>query len=265
MTITQTVPRLSWSQVSTYTQCPAKWWLSRHFAPEHTASALKFGSAIHRAVASFYTARAEGCSLEAGELLNVYQAAWSEPEVAEVKFGKNEDDATLRAMAERMLGCFVDTVQPGEVLLVEGSFATEIVEGVLVSGVVDLVEVRDGIVRVVDVKTSRQQPSSAFSGEQLGIYRLGLAELGLVPHDAEFALEYLVLRKLRSKAECVVVPGQFTEEEFDRLRQKIAQVARAIQLDVVYRVRSWACASCPWIGACSRVDLAAGTAPEVGL
>ena len=59
-------------------------------------------------------------------------------------FNKDESPDTLRAMAERMPGVFRDAVRPGEILAVEESFAVEPVEGILVTGIVDLVEVKDG-------------------------------------------------------------------------------------------------------------------------
>ena len=247
-------PRLSWSQINTYTQCPAKWWSSPHFPMEHVPSALKFGRAVHHALAAFYAALPEGCHLEADELLSVYETAWSEPEEAVVRFGKNEDEGVLRQMAARMFGAFLETVQPGEVLAVEESFAVEI-SGVLVSGIVDLVEVKDGKFWVVDNKTSKNEPSSAFDGEQLLLYRLGLEQLGLIPEDAEVGLRFDVLRKLKTRGEFVTVEVEATAETLQAVEDKVAQVAKAIEAGVVYRNRSWACAGCPWSRTCAEVDL----------
>jgi len=252
---TDVLPRLSWIQVNTYCQCPAKWWLSRRFPMEHMPSALKFGQAIHRAVARFYQALPEGCHLDADELLDLYDSAWSEPSEAEVQFGRGEDETSLRAMAGRMLGAFLEAVKPREILGVEKSFAVEINEGVLVSGFVDLIEVKDGKFWIVDNKTSKNAPSAAFDSEQVALYLLGLRELGLIPPDADVGLRFDVLRKLKTKGEFCTVEVQVTDKELADLRHKITQVARAIQAGVVYRTRGWMCSGCAWATACAETDL----------
>jgi len=253
---TDVLPRLSWIQVNTYCQCPAKWWLSRRFPMEHMPSALKFGQAIHRAVARFYQALPEGCHLDADELLDLYDSAWSEPSEAEVQFGRGEDETSLRAMAGRMLGAFLEAVKPREILGVEKSFAVEINEGVLVSGFVDLIEVKDGKFWIVDNKTSKSDPASAFDGEQLVLYRLGLQELGLIPANADVGVRFDVLRKLQTKGEFVSVEVEASDQDLDQLRAKLHQVARAIENGIVFRSRSWACPSCPWGRKCAETDLA---------
>jgi len=252
---TETLTRLSYSQMRQYTTCPAKWWFSRRLPPEHTASALKFGSAIHKSIAAFYMAKAEGCSPQTDDLLNVYEAAWSEPEKAEIKFGKNEDEEVLHAMAERMLGAFLEAIEPGEIVGVEEGFAVEIGDGILVSGFVDLIEVKAGKFWIVDNKTSKNAPSGAFDKEQVGLYLLGLRELGLIPPDADVGLRYDVLRKLKTKGAFVSVEVQVTDKELADLRNKITQVARAIQASVVYRARGWMCNGCAWATACAETDL----------
>ena len=255
MTVAESVVRLSWSQVSAYTQCPAKWWFSRRRPAEFVPSALKFGTAVHKAVAAFHTARMEGCSLTAEDLLGVYEAAWSEPETADIRYGKGEDERTLRDMAGRMLAAFLEGVEPAEVLAVEQGFAVEIAEGVLVSGFIDLVEVKEGRFWVVDAKTSRGEPSTAFDGEQLILYRLALQRIGLVPEGADVGLRYDVLRKLKTKGEFVSVVVETTDKQLDDLRLKVGQVARAVEAGIVYRNRSWACAGCPWANACAEAVL----------
>ena len=154
-----TLPRLSWSQISTYTQCPAKWWFSRRYPPECTPSALKFGTAIHKAVQVFYAALAEGYHAGLDELLAAYLDRWEEPSEAPIHFGKDESPDSLKGMAERMLGTFLKTVQPGKVLAIEQGFAVEIARGNLVSGYVDLLEAKDEKLWIVDHKTGKNSPS----------------------------------------------------------------------------------------------------------
>ena len=254
-TTIETIPRLSWSQVSTYTQCPAKWWLSRHHPPERTPSALKFGAAIHRSVETFYRARMKSCNSGLDEILAAYLDAWEAPEEAPVHFNKDDSPESLRAMAERMLGAFLKAVRPGKILGVEESFAVEPVEGILVTGIVDLVEVKDGRIWIVDAKTGKNSPSDAFDKEQIGLYRLGLEEIGLIPEGMPVGLRYDVLRKLKSKGEFVSVEVETTEKELADLRQKLGTIWRAMDAGIVYRVRSWACDGCQWSKGCAEADL----------
>ena len=65
-----------------------------------------------------------------------------------------------RRMAARMLSTFLESVQPGEVIAVEQPFAVEMADGILVTGIVDLVEIRDGRFWIVDNKTSKNAPSA---------------------------------------------------------------------------------------------------------
>jgi CRISPR/Cas system-associated exonuclease Cas4 (RecB family) len=251
MIATTTVPRLSWSQISTYTQCPAKWWFSRHRPPERTPSALKFGSAIHRSVETFYRARMKRGNAGMDEIMAAYLDAWEEPADAPLSFNKDETPASLRAMAERMLGAFLEAVRPGEILAVEESFAVEPVEGILVTGIVDLVEIKNGKFWIVDAKTGKNSPSDAFDKEQIGLYRLGLEELGLIPEGADVGLRYDVLRKLKSKGEFVSVEVEITEKELADLRQKLGAIWRAMDIGIIYRSRSWACDGCQWSKSCA--------------
>jgi RecB family exonuclease len=219
-------------------------------------SALKFGSAIHKAVEVFYAVLAEGYHAGMDELLASYLDRWEEPSEAPIHFGKEESPDSLKGMAERMLEAFLKTVQPGKVLAIEQDFAVEIAEGILVRGYVDLVETKNDTLWIVDHKTGRNAPSDSFDKEQIGLYRLGLEELGLIPEGIPVGLRYDVLRKLKSKGEFVSVEVETTEKELSDLRQKLGTIWRAMDNQIIYRSRSWACDGCQWAGACATADLA---------
>lgn len=257
MIATTTLPRLSWSQVSTYTQCPAKWWFSRHFPMERTPSALKFGSAIHKAVEVFYAGLQEGYHAGMDEMLASFLTTWELPSDAPISFSKNETPDTLKSMAERMLTAFLESVKPGKIISIEEPFAVEIADGLLVSGVVDLLERKNGKLWIVDNKTARNSPSDAFDKEQVSLYRLGLQELGVIPFGAEVGLRYDVLRKLKTKGEFVSVEVEVGDIELAHLRQKLVQVAKAMEQGIIYRIHSWACEGCPWSKSCEQADLGA--------
>ncbi len=185
------------------------------------------------------------------EVLAAYLDAWEAPEEAPIHFNKDESPESLKAMAERMLGAFLAAVRPGKILAVEESFAVEPVEGILISGIVDLVEGKDGRIWIVDAKTGKNSPSDSFDKEQIGLYRLGLEELGLIPEGMPVGLRYDVLRKLKSKGEFVSVKVETTEKELADLRQKLGTIWRAMDAGIIYRSRSWACDSCQWSKACA--------------
>ncbi len=161
----------------------------------------------------------------------------------------------MREMAHRMLTAFLEAVSPGEVLAVEQGFSVEIAEGLLISGFVDLVEIKEGRFWIVDFKTAKGEPSAAFDTEQVGFYRIGLQELGLVPAGAEVGLRYDVLRKLKTKGEFVSVEVVVTDKELTDLRHKLTQVWQAMDAPILYRVKGWSCQQCSWANACREVDL----------
>ena len=252
--------RLSWSQISCYAQCPAKWWFSRNLPPERTPSPLHFGRAVHKALDLFYGARMEGGNVGLDELLEAFKASWNDQPEAPLQFAEKEDAGSLKAMAERMLAAFLETVQPGEVIAVEQPFAAEVAEGVLVTGAVDLVEVKAGRFWIVDNKTSKNSPSASFDKDQLALYLVGLQEAGLVPFVSDVGLRYDVLRKLKTKGEFATLEVEVSERGMDALRQKVSAIAKAVRGRIVWRNPSWACAGCQWARACSEADLESETA-----
>ena len=262
MTIATEAPaRLSWSQISAYQQCPAKWWFSRNLSPERTSSPLHFGRAVHKALDLFYGARMEGGNVGLDELLEAFKASWEDGPGAPLQFADKEDASSLKAMAERMLAAFLETVQPGEVIAVEQPFAAEIAEGVLVTGAVDLVEVKAGRFWIVDNKTSKNSPSAMFDKDQLALYLVGLQESGLIPSGSDVGLRYDVLRKLKTKGEFATLEVEVSERGMDVLRQKVSAIAKAVNGRIVWRNPSWACAGCQCAGACADADLESGRPP----
>ena len=250
VTVERRTRRISWSQVSAYCKCPMQWRLSRSVEPEFTPVGLKLGSAIHEALAAYYSAVREGRPMELGDLLAVFEAAWSKPEDALLRFGKGEDDVSVRAQAERMLRTFLASVEPGDVMAVELGFTIELFEGVELRGFVDLIERRGDIISVVDHKTSKQLPNAAFEKEQAGLYVLALRKMGFIPDGVEVRTRFDVLRRLKTRDEFVPVEVGITEKDLADTQDKVLTVARAMDAGIIYRSPSWMCGSCRWGGAC---------------
>jgi len=242
--------RISWSQVSTYCKCPMQWQLSRGVEPEFTPVGLKLGSAIHEALAAYYAGVQEARSPELADLLAVFEAAWVQPEEAPLRYGKGENEASVKAQAERMLRTFFDNVDPGEVLAVELGFHIELSEDVELRGFVDLVERRDDTAWVVDHKTSKQLPDSAFEKGQAALYVLALRAIGVIPDDAEVRTRFDVLRRLKTKDEFVSVEVDISDKDLADTRDKILTITRAMAAGIVYRSPSWMCGACRWRQAC---------------
>ena len=250
MTTATEVDHISWSQIKSYTMCPLKHFLSRRYPPDFVPSALKFGAAIHRALAAYYEALVEGCNLTADEMLAVFHDAWAGEELP-IRFAFRETQDGLFGMAERMLNVFVEQVKPGNVIAVEQAFHIEISPDVpLVSGYIDLLEERDGTLWIVDHKTSKSKPNGDLDAEQLHLYRIAAEELGFVDDDQLVACRFDALLKQKTKSDFVMVEVDTSDEDLDRVRRKAEQVWRGIEAEVVYPVRGWACSGCQWASRC---------------
>jgi hypothetical protein len=101
-----------------------------------------------------------------------------------------------------------------------------------------------------------------LDGEQLLLYRLGLLETGLIPVEADVGLRYDVLRKLKTRGEFVSVEVEAGPRGLEDLGRKLLQVGRAMAMGIVYRVRSWACATCAWAAACGQEDFSTLKEPD---
>ena len=254
LAVEKRIRRVSWSHISTYCKCPMQWRLSRSVEPEHTPVGLKLGSAVHEALAAYYVAAQEGRSLELGDLLAVFETAWSKPEDAPLRFGKGEDDAYVKAQAERMLRTFLANVNPGDVMAVELGFTIELSEDIELTGFVDLVERRGETIWVVDHKTSKQLPGAAIEKEQAALYVLALRAIGFIPEDVEVRTRFDVLRRLKTRDEFASVEVVITHKDLADTRNKVLTIARAMDGDIVYRSPSWMCESCRWRQACVETD-----------
>ncbi len=102
---------ISWSQLSTFRQCPLRYrfrYLDR-LEPEFVSASLLVGSSIHRAIEHHHRRQLE--SDEPATLDELLESFWDEwrcrqEESPEVRFGKNEDVDSIGNLADRMLFSF---------------------------------------------------------------------------------------------------------------------------------------------------------------
>lgn len=250
---------LSYSALSTYRQCPLKF----HFKyvaglPEETvSSSLVFGGAIHAAIEFWFTERLAGNpEPDLDTLLDVYQSAWRERSLEEVRFGKKEDVNSLGQLAERVLTAFTvsEMARPaGRVIGVE-----EELRGIVVPGCpellarFDLVTEEPDAVIVTDFKTSRSRWSreqAESSGEQLLFYH-ELAS-SLVP-GKDVRLQFAVVTKTKSPV-CEIHEVPVDEQAVKRVQRVVERVWAAIEAGVFYPAPSLMnCPSCAFREPCRR-------------
>jgi len=262
---------VSVSALRTLDGCPRQW-LYRYVVgcpAEDVSARLVLGSAVHRALALFYTALQSGEEPPLDHLIGVAGAAISQSLASgtPVLFGAGEDAEGLVNEARRLLGTFVDQgYRPVRVLGVERPFALELThpetgevlgfEEKLIGAIDLLAEDADGRAVVVDHKiSSRADATKAERADlQMAVYAwatkqiLGVDEVGLRYQDV-----------LRTKAAKVVL------QDVQRSPHDEAEALEAVAagLDLVHlavgsrnarrimgRRRSWRCKDCGWRRRC---------------
>ena len=189
--------RLSGSQVSALEQCPLQWFLDHEARGAHaTTSAQGFGSIVHAIAADVVRT---GVTPDVSAMSAHLDDVWHELDLP-TWVGAREKTAAVEA-----LGRFATwhTENPRTVVAAEHPFDVEVeVEGraVRLGGSMDRVEVDDeGGVHVVDLKTSKNPPSSRDIAEhpQLGVYQLAVehgATADVVPDGRAAGAELVQLR-----------------------------------------------------------------------
>lgn len=251
---------LSYSAINTYRACPLRYRF-RYLdgLPEASVSAsLVFGSAIHRAAQLHFDRLLIGePPPRSDEMLTAYHDAWRDQlEIAQVRFSKGDDAASLSSLAGRVLDAFCASpaAQPlGRILGVEEELRGAILPGIPdVLGRIDLLTETDDAVVITDVKTSRSRWSrnqAEEATEQLLLY----SELvkPLVP-GKRIRLRFIVLTK--TKGPIVDIHDLPIEpQRVKRILRIVERVWRAIESDSFYPTPSpMQCTTCPYRGPCRK-------------
>jgi putative RecB family exonuclease len=251
---------VSWSQLSTFRQCPLKYqfrYLDKA-EPEFVASALLVGSSIHSAIELHHRRQLEGGEQPTlDELLTEFWDEWKArvEESPEVRFGKSESFNTIHDLAKRMLSGFLasELSEPsGVVIGIEESL-----RGVLITdqpeflGIVDLVYELDDKLTIRDYKTSRSkwsQGTAESSADQLMLY--GELAKTMLP-DTKLTLEFVVLTKTKSPT---IQALQVTVDprRIERTKRVAELSLDAIATGVFYPNKSpMNCSTCPYRAACA--------------
>ena len=258
---------ISHSQLFTYKNCSLKYWYAYvlQLPKAHTSIALHFGSAIHKALESYYQSiQQTGDILPVSALEDIFSRRLHQGiEQADVPvlYKKDmPDTATALAMGKKMLQCFHEqtdldgyTIEGVEMALSAPLYnhKGEPMDIQLV-GYLDLL-LRDdkGNLVVVDNKTAKQKKSQSAVDDdlQMTAYSYLLASNRFVFPKAEVACRFDVLRKLKTpKLE------HYTTFRGPDQRRRFARLASAVLAGIENRVfipcNSWLCADCEYSEQC---------------
>jgi RecB family exonuclease len=226
---------LSYSAVSTFQQCPLRYYFKYVLGlPEKTvAASLVFGAAIHAAVQfHFEQLLAGNPAPDLDTLLEVFQDSWRLREGQNVQFTKGEDINTLGRLADRMLLAFrqSDFARPqGIIVGVE-----EELRGTVIAGCPDLLARLDLIVDtgealvITDFKTSRHSWSSEQTGDaapQLLLYSEVAKDLA---EGKPVKLQFAVMTKTKVP-ELAIHPVPVDAQQVERTKRLVERVWQAIQ------------------------------------
>jgi putative RecB family exonuclease len=215
---TSSIRRLSYSSISTYETCPAKFRFQyEERLPTGTSPALAFGDSLHRTLYRFHD-RPVPVAPPLEELMEILESEWTSE-----GYRDPSEELLYYEHARQVLGEYhrqnADTFRIPAAM--EFRFTVE-VEGVELSGMIDRMDrIPGGGYEIIDYKTNRRLPPKAVVDRdlQLSLYHLAAKEIwGIEP-------ERLTLYFL--------LPGQRmstfrTPQHMDEIRQRVATVAERI-------------------------------------
>jgi putative RecB family exonuclease len=246
---------LSLSSVSCFVRCPAQY-QHRYLlgtAAAHRSAPLAFGSAIHEALAAFYTSLRSSAELGLPELQAAFDEAWSQEmkRTPPVLFDRDDTPDTVRERGKELLAAFhAQAPRPYRVVGVEEAFAVELpeIEGVRLVGVFDaIVQERDGSYRILEHKTARRRWTQQRLDHDLQptLYAAAAPLMGLGP--APVTLQILLSQK-QPTLECHELSR--CSSDYRDLLATLVGVRRSIAAKAFFPRRDWQCGSCPFAGPC---------------
>jgi DNA helicase-2/ATP-dependent DNA helicase PcrA len=224
---------LSASDVETYRLCPLKYKFARVFRiPEEPTINQRFGIAVHQVLERFHAHG--GGSLE--DLMHLFEVAWRRN-----GFGHSADELQFREKAVSALTRYwqLDREREGEPVWFERGFAFKLGEH-FVRGRVDRVDrLPDGSYELIDYKTGWPKTEQQLREDiQLSLYQMGAREAWGLPGSAQSY--YYVLENEK-------VPVEHTDDELDRVRSAVTQIAKGIlSQEFEPRPRPDICAACDY-------------------
>jgi DNA helicase-2/ATP-dependent DNA helicase PcrA len=205
---------LSASDIETYRLCPLKYKFARVFRiPQEPTINQRFGIVVHQVLERYH--QDSGGTLD--ELMELFEQAWRR-----AGFGDANDDVQFHERAVEALRHYweLDSEREAEPVWFERSFAFRLGPHLL-RGRVDRVDrLPDGSYELIDYKTGKPKTEQELREDvQLSLYQMGAREAWRLPTAAQSY--YYVLDNEK-------VPVEHSEEELERVRSTVAEVAEGI-------------------------------------
>ena len=205
---------LSASDIDTYRICPLKYKFARVFRiPQEPTIHQRFGIVVHQVLERFHSQG--GGSLE--HLMELFEASWRRS-----GFGDSDDEQQFRERAVEALERYwvSDRQADAEPVWFERSFAFRLGPHLL-RGRVDRVDRHpDGSYELIDYKTGKAKSADDLREDvQLSLYQMGARESWRLETSAQSYFYVLTGDK---------VPVEHSEEELDRVRNTVAEIAGGI-------------------------------------
>jgi putative RecB family exonuclease len=251
---------VSVSSIGCYIRCPEQY-EHRYILktpPSHRSSALAFGSAVHHALAAFYSelmhSRPEP---NAEELVTTFSDAWAFELTSPVPvlFDKNATADSLRDKGVEMVKLFhAEVPRPHRVIGVEEAFSIqvcdpttgEVFEERLVGAIDALVETPEGNHVILEHKTGARKRTFA-KDLQGAAYSYVAPRIGL---GDEVSVTYQLLTKTKTPA-LYIETQIFTDADRRDFLRTVSGVLAAVRAEAFYPNRtSWMCSGCPFTAAC---------------
>jgi len=251
---------ISVSALNTYIRCPKQWQHRYLLKTEasHRASALAFGTAIHKALAAHYEALNDGKEELSHEALStVFRDSWAfqlDGEVPVLLSDKESVDG-LTDTGIKMLEVFLDKApRYAGVAEVEMPWSIELVDEQTGEALPRLVGVFDAVVRngdggylVLEHKTGARRFSEdrVAYDTQVTVYGLAAKLMGL--GEAPVAIQ--LLTKTKNPAFELYETRRTAADRKDFIEMAVG-VTRAIKAGAFYPVRDWPCRGCEYAHRC---------------
>ena len=249
------------SQVKAFQTCGKRYEIQyvRGVPPSHRPIALSFGSAVHAALETFYERLRDTGEKPPVEELQAAFADRMDVEMADasipIRFDDGQDAGTVKGQGIAMLANYHQKgFVPDWVIAVEQPFAVDLADpetgqvlDIPLIGAIDLVAEHQGRVVLVEHKTAARrfdairlrhdiQPSSyLFAAKSLQLAGATTA-FNLLLKGKGTPTEYIPLSRTRA-------------DEIEAL-ETITAVLRAIESQIFFRTRGWACGDCGFKRAC---------------
>ena len=249
---------LSWSQISTFRQCPLKFYYRYVLGlpEEEVSSSLAFGGAIHAALEYHFNRLMAGLPApDLDALAEAFWVAWRDrSEAASIRFSSGEDLRSVATLARHVLHAFQASrlaQASGRILAVEEPVRESIIpDAPDLLARLDLLIETDDALAVIDFKTSRSRWSNAqveLAAEQLLLY----SELAWpLAGGRPLQLANLVLTKTRTP-EAQLLPVAVNRQRVEQVKRTVATVWNAIEAGHYYPAPSpLNCAGCPFVEPC---------------